>query len=127
MAIFGTQVIEKWTAGVVHPPKYLLMLMVLATALNCFWLPLSNLILAVNKQSTYSYIFLIASILSVATTYPLSVKYGLNGAAISLIGLEIIMLLHVVRLLPKVVVNPHEIHQAVFSILNRLRVGVKYL
>ena len=126
IALFGTQIIEKWTSGVVHPPKYFLGLMVLTAALNCFWFPLSNLILSINRHSSYSFVFLITSIITAAATYPLSTRYGLDGAAMALIALESVMLLHVIRLLPKVLVNGYEIRQAAVSIANRLRMQAKY-
>ena len=98
LLLFGQQIIALWTHGKIHPTFDLIAVMTAVMFVNGMWLPVSNLILAANRHATYSYIFLIAALISVALTYPLALRWQATGAGLALLALDCFMFIVVMRL-----------------------------
>ncbi len=98
LLIWGQQIVTLWTHGAVRPPWLFLALMTATMVVNGMWHPVSNLILAANRHAGYSYFYLVAAVLCVAICYPLSLWKQAEGAAISLLILDSVMLIFVMRL-----------------------------
>jgi O-antigen/teichoic acid export membrane protein len=102
---FGTWIVPVWTAGALHPGFALVATMTGVMVVSGVWYPLSNLLLAVNRQESYSYVYTGGVIVSVALAYPLCLMMQELGAAVALLLLEIFMFQHVGRLVWKLLVK----------------------
>jgi O-antigen/teichoic acid export membrane protein len=98
LLVFGQKIIALWTRGAVHPSFDLVAVMTAVMLVNGMWHPVSNLILAANRHAAYSYIYLIAALVSVALCYPLSLWQGATGAGLALLALDSFMFFVVMRL-----------------------------
>jgi O-antigen/teichoic acid export membrane protein len=104
--LYGQSLMTVWTRSAIVPPKNLIVMLTIAAVINCCWFPVSNLILSINKQASYSYFYMAASILCVIISYPLSAKMGVSGAAYALILLEIIMGIYICKVAPRLILYP---------------------
>lgn len=102
----GGDIIHIWTHGVVHPSSSLLALMLAAMVLNGAWVPLSNLICALNQHGRFSYVFVVVSALTVALGAGLARLFGADGMAWALMAQEIVMAIWVWR----IALTSHMIH-----------------
>lgn len=91
LGVFGVEIIRFWTAGVIEPPFLMVLLFAIAIGLDIVWAPLSDLLLAVNRHETYSYIYLGSALVLVFLTFVLVRHFGVVGAASANLALEIIM------------------------------------
>ncbi len=96
--LWGLPFIKLWTAGVVNPPFALLVWMVTAMLLNGLWMPLSNLIMAINRHASFTYFYLAIAGLSIGLGAFLAPRWSVSGMAAALAAMELIMLLRIVRL-----------------------------
>lgn len=98
LMVFGLPFIALWTADTIQPSVLLLTLMVAAMLVNAAWVPLSNLLLAINRHGRFCYIFLIAAIGCVALGALLTKAWNAEGMAVAMLVLEVIMALRVWQL-----------------------------
>lgn len=97
MLWLGLPFIALWTGGLVEPGFALLAVMVLAMVIDAGWVPLSNLMLAVNRHAVFAYFYLGAAILSLGLGALLAWYWGALGMALALLGLELAMVWKVWR------------------------------
>ena len=100
MNLYGRFVILQWSRHAVIVPHLLMFFMSLSMLVNCCWWPMANLVLAINRHASYTYLYLAGSICSVFASLGLARAWGPSGAAMSLLVLDIVMavrILHVVR------------------------------
>jgi O-antigen/teichoic acid export membrane protein len=122
MLIFGLPFIRIWTGGIVHPSFGLLALMVGGMLLNGAWVPISNLIMAVNRHGSFTYFFLAASLACVGLGAALAQTSGALGMAWALLLLEILMVVWVWRLALQLdIVERHALTAAWHEIRGGLR------
>jgi O-antigen/teichoic acid export membrane protein len=95
LLLLGQPIVELWTGGLVVPGFTLLALMVAAMLADAAWIPLSNLILSVNRHGLYTYHFLAASVLCVALGAWLVKSMGAEGMALAMLMLELVMILRI--------------------------------
>lgn len=112
LIFFGQQIVGLWTHGKIHPSFDLIAVMTAVMLVNGMWFPVSNLILAANRHATYSYIFLVAALASVALCYPLSLWRGATGAGLSLLALDCFMFIVVMRLAYAQILKPSGVASA---------------
>ncbi|MBA4160963.1 MAG: hypothetical protein C0515_02515 [Novosphingobium sp.] len=93
LLLLGRPFIDLWTGGLVVPSFALLAVLVLTMLADAAWIPLSNLVLSINRHGLYTYHFLIAAALSVALGALLVKDMGALGMAWALLGLELVMVL----------------------------------
>jgi O-antigen/teichoic acid export membrane protein len=93
LLVLGRPFIELWTGGLVTPSFTLLALMVAAMLADAAWIPLSNLVLSINRHGLYTYHFLGAAALSVALGAWLVESLGAEGMAWAMLALELAMVL----------------------------------
>ncbi len=96
--LLGLPFIQLWTGGVVAPSFGLLALMVAGMVANGSWVPVSNLILSINRHAEFTYFFLVASIVCVGLGGLLAQHYGAEGMALALLLLETVMAIWVLQL-----------------------------
>lgn len=94
----GQRFIAIWTHGLVHPGFALLALMVVAMLLNAAWVPLSNLIMAINRHAGFAYFFLISGVVAIGLGSVLVKRFGITGMAAALVLQEAAMVICVWRL-----------------------------
>jgi O-antigen/teichoic acid export membrane protein len=95
IVLAGPLVIRIWTHGIIHAPYALIVLMAATMVVNGIWLPISNLIFALNRHALFSYWYLASAAVSVLLTYPLVRWIGPPGAGVSLLLLDGNMLIRV--------------------------------
>ena len=95
LLLLGQPFVRLWTGGLIQPSMALLAVMVAAMLADGVWVPVSNLLLAVNRHASFTYFLLIASIVSVAAGALLVPRMGALGMAWALLGLELAMIVQV--------------------------------
>jgi O-antigen/teichoic acid export membrane protein len=98
LSLFGPWIIGLWTKGAIVAPPGLVLALSGVMLLNALWHPISNLMLALNRQSEYAYFYLVVSLCSVAISYPLTIECGPLGAAYSLLVAEGLMTVYIYNL-----------------------------
>lgn len=96
LALFGPGIVEWWTGGTVVPSATLVALLAAAMLLNGLWVPLGNLMMAVNRQRLFSYAFLGLALANLAVVAVLAPSYGPVAAAIGAALLDLAMALWLV-------------------------------
>jgi len=102
----GPWLLRVWSNGVISPAPSLMYLMAVAALFSGFWVPLSNLFLAMNRQALFSYTYLTVSLLAIPVSYFASASLGNTGAAIAIATAEGIMLIVILRLSKKFLPSP---------------------
>ena len=91
LAVAGPAVISWWTRGAVSPPSGLLYVLLLVVVCNTFWYTRFMVLLATNQHSQVAAFYLLGTATSLIAAVPLSAAFGLIGAAISLLAIDIAM------------------------------------
>lgn len=97
LAVMGSSFVVVWTRGRLTPDPTLVIGLAAVASLHSCWLSHSNLLLAVNRQRTYSYAFLGVSLLTVVGAIPVAQSFGLNGLLAPLLAGEGLMAVTVAR------------------------------
>jgi len=95
MMTVGPYFLHHWTGGHVPPSRPLLAILLLVVVLYSLWSTSSTLAAATNQHQRLAAWYIVATGVTVLFTYLLAVRYGLYGAAESLIISEVIMNLYV--------------------------------
>jgi len=95
LALFGVQLIRWWTHGLVDPPVLLLIILLLVILANSTWYTLSSVLTATNRHKRLAIVYLIGTTTALLGAVPLSAAYGLAGAAIALLAIDITMVAYV--------------------------------
>ena len=96
MMLFGPWFLTHWTGGHVPPSRTLLAILLFVVILYSLWSTSSTLAKALNQHQRLAAWYIAGTGVTVFFTYLLARRYGLYGAAASLILSEIIMNLYVV-------------------------------
>jgi O-antigen/teichoic acid export membrane protein len=91
MMLFGPWFLSHWTGGHVPPSRGLLAILLFVVVLYSLWSTSSTLAMATNLHQRLAAWYVVGTGVTVVVTYLLAVRYGLYGAAASLILSEIIM------------------------------------
>jgi O-antigen/teichoic acid export membrane protein len=91
VAILGPTFLHHWTEGKVPPSTGLVSLLLIVVVFYSLWSTSSTLVAAINKHERLAVVYTIATGLTVCLTYIAARRYGLYGAAGSLLLSEIIM------------------------------------
>lgn len=97
LALLGPWFMETWTGGAIDPPYWLILALAGAMLANGTWLPLSNLLIAVNRHESFTYVFLALSACALGLAYLLVREMGVTGAGVAVLMLELCMLGWIVR------------------------------
>ena len=93
--MFGVAIIRWWTHGLVDPPVLLLILLLLVIVANSTWYTLSAVLAATNRHKQIAAIYLIGTTTALLAAVPLSLAFGLVGAATALLAIDIAMVVYV--------------------------------
>ena len=95
MLLLGQWFVALWTGGLIVPGFALLAVMIAGMLADAAWFPLSNLLLAINRHGSWTYIYLIAAVVSIAAGIPLVAALGALGMAWALLAQELVMMVWV--------------------------------
>lgn len=95
MMSFGPWFLHHWTGGHVPPSRPLLAILLLVVVFYAFWSTSSTVVSATNQHQKLAVYFLAATSITIVFTFVLAHRYGLYGAAASLLIAELIMNIHV--------------------------------
>ena len=93
--VAGPTFLHHWTQGKVPPSSELLMLLLLGVVFFSLWSTSSTIMSATNQHKTLAAVYVAATGFTVFVTYLMARKYGLYGAALSLIVSELLMTVYV--------------------------------
>ncbi|MGP8258472.1 MAG: lipopolysaccharide biosynthesis protein [Acidobacteriaceae bacterium] len=91
MMTFGPWFLNHWTGGHVPPSRGLLSILLLVVVVYSLWSTSSTLSTATNQHQRLAAWYIVGTGVTVVFTYLLAVRYGLYGAAGSLMISEVIM------------------------------------
>jgi O-antigen/teichoic acid export membrane protein len=114
MTAFGPWFLHRWTGGHVPPSRPLLSVLLLVVVFYSLWATSSTLVAAINKHQKLAAWYLAGTSITVVLTYLLARRYGLYGAAASLLVSELVMNLYV---LPESLRLSHDNFPAFFASL----------
>jgi O-antigen/teichoic acid export membrane protein len=92
VVLFGSLAISLWTGGRIPPDQVMIIGLATVAALHGFWLSQANLILAINRHSSYAYWFLAICVASVVAAIPCALTLRLDGLLIPLLAGECAMI-----------------------------------
>ena len=95
MLLLGQWFVALWTGGLIVPGFALLAVMIAGMLADAAWFPLSNLLLAINRHGSWTYVYLIAAVVSIAAGIPLVAAMGALGMAWALLAQELVMMVWV--------------------------------
>jgi O-antigen/teichoic acid export membrane protein len=122
LLLIGPSVVSVWTAGAVHVAPSLLALMLLVMVLNGAWVPMSNLICAINEHHRFTLHYLAVSALSIGAGALLLPRWGAQGMAMALVAQEAVMALIVWRIALRMgMITPALLREASVGLAGRVR------
>ncbi len=122
LIVGGQFFVIHWTGGKIHPDFVLIGIMAITTFLAALWLPVSNLILSINRHESFTYYYLVVTLLALALSYLLISWLGSTGAALALLIIDAVMIRHVFRMASRIgIIDWREIPASMAALLNRLR------
>lgn len=92
LGVAGPWIVDIWTAGKIHADATLMIVIALSAAMSGFWYPLSNLLLAVNRQGVYVGIYLVVAIAAIGLTALGGPLYGSLAAAVATAMVDAVVL-----------------------------------
>jgi O-antigen/teichoic acid export membrane protein len=97
LALFGGQMVQVWTSGTVNTSGLLLYLFLAVAAINSLWYTSMAVLFATNRHQRAAVHYVLASAAVLPVAYLLIRAWDLDGAALSLVLLELYMLFVVLR------------------------------
>jgi O-antigen/teichoic acid export membrane protein len=97
LALFGQPVYRLWVGKSLHLPEHLLLLFLLPIPFNALWYTSSVVHMATNHHEGLAMRFLLATGLSVIACAFLAYFFGLEGAALSTLLADVVLIPYVVR------------------------------
>ena len=98
LMLIGPTIVSIWTAGTVHVSLSLLALMLAVMVVNGAWVPMSNLICAINEHHRFTLHYLVVSAASIGAGALLLPRWGAQGMAMALLAQEMVMAVIVWRI-----------------------------
>ena len=95
MMLFGPWFLTHWTGGHVPPSRPLLSILLLVVVLYALWSTSSTLVAAINQHQGLAAWYIAGTSVTIVFTFLLARRFGLYGAAASLLLSELIMNLYV--------------------------------
>lgn len=97
LALAGPWIVNLWSGGHIHAPQSLMLAIAISALCGGIWNPLSNLMLAVNRQSEFAIAYAILAALGVAMTLLLGPALSNTAPGLALAAVDFVMLLVVGR------------------------------
>lgn len=97
LAFFGPQIVSLWTHGEITASPALMATMGVSALFTGLWNPMSNMILAINRQAAFSYAYLVLGLGVIGSIYVAARDGGAEAAALSFAVLDFAMCIVVGR------------------------------
>ncbi len=97
---------EIWTRKALNPPPMMWNIFIVGIFFNAVWWMSSDILIAVNKPYDFTIAGLFVAIIAVVTSYFLSIQFGITGAAIGSLLLDIILFIYVLPRSFKLIAQP---------------------
>jgi O-antigen/teichoic acid export membrane protein len=97
LAVFGDPILELWTSGKVSSSGLLLDIFLVGVVVDALWTTSLGVLYATNRHQRVAAYYFAGSLISVAVAYPLIEAWGLDGAAVAVLLLELFMPIPVLR------------------------------
>ncbi|WP_232495032.1 lipopolysaccharide biosynthesis protein [Novosphingobium kaempferiae] len=121
LVLIGQPFIRIWTHGAIVADHTLLLFMAISSFAAMFWNPLSNLIMVMNRQRSFSYINLAISFVGLAVIYLGAREYGAAAAGVSFALVDMITLAAVVVFITRHWLKLPEFRAGVRSSMEEMR------
>lgn len=92
LVVLGAPFVHFWTRGAITADQNLLVLMAISSSAAMLWNPLSNLILSVNRQRSFSYANLVASGIGLVVIWAFAGRMGASAGGLSFAMVDILTL-----------------------------------
>ena len=96
LIVIGPAIIRAWTHGLVDPPMPLLGVLLLVVVANSFWFTLTTSLVATNRHARQAVVYLSSTTIALLLAIPFAVAFGLVGAAVALLAIDLAMSIYVV-------------------------------
>lgn len=97
---------EIWTRKALNPPSMMWNIFISGIVFNAIWWMSSDVLIATNRPYDFTIAGIIASILAVMASYFLSILFGLTGAAIGSLLLDVLLFIFVLPRSCKIIGQP---------------------
>jgi O-antigen/teichoic acid export membrane protein len=125
LALFGVQIILWWTHQLVDPPELLLYILLLVIVANSAWYTLSAVLIATNRHRRLAVLYLSGTVTALLAAVPLSSAYGLPGAAVALLAIDVAMVSYVFPAALHVVQDkPSDFLRALLDVRGAVRLAI---
>ena len=122
LAVAGPSIIRWWTHGSVDPPPALLNLLLLGVSCNTAWSVLSIALAATNRHTRMAVAYLVGTVVALLVAFPLTTTFGVAGAAVALLVIDVAMVAYVLRAALRVIDDaPWDFLRALFDIRDIVR------
>lgn len=128
LALFGVQVIRRWTNGLVDPPFLLLLILLLVIVANSTWYTFSAVLTATNRHRRMAVIYLLGTTAALLGAVLLSSAFGLAGTAVALLAIDTAMAAYVFPAALRVVQDaPVQFLRALLDVRGAVRSAISSL
>lgn len=86
---------ELWTRKALNPPVMMWNIFIIGIVFNAIWWMSSDVLIAANKPYDFTIAGVLVSILAVVSSYFLSIQFGLSGAAIGSLLLDVLLFVYI--------------------------------
>jgi O-antigen/teichoic acid export membrane protein len=109
LGVFGGPILKLWTSGKVGPNGLMLYILLATVVIDALWTTSLGVLYATNRHQRVAAYYFVASLISLPVAYALIKLWRLDGAALSVLLLELFMLIPVLRqALPAAYDNLHD-------------------
>lgn len=122
LALAGPQIIAAWSGGHITASADLTRIMALSALFGGIWNPVSNLILAINRQLQFSPALVVLACIGFGTTLATGAVLGSTAAAVAMAAIDLVMLVIVLRFAFRNWASPTQLLAAAAS-MRRFRPG----
>jgi len=127
LIVLGQAIIRAWTHGLVDPPMALLAILLAVVVANSFWFTLTTSLVATNQHAWQAVIYLTSSSVALLLAVPLASGFGLVGAAVALLVIDLAMSAYVVPAALRIVDDsPRSFVRVVLDLRGGLRAATAF-
>ncbi|MDH6308286.1 O-antigen/teichoic acid export membrane protein [Dysgonomonas sp. PFB1-18] len=122
---FGLDFYELWVKKVLSPPTAMWNVFLIGVLFNSIWWSAMYIFQAINKPYEFTVAGVVCAIISAGLCYPFSYVWGLQGAALAYITLDILLVLYVLPRACKVL--DQSIKELLMNIIKDMTIFIKML
>lgn len=121
LAIAGPWIVHTWSAGHITVPRETMWAIALSALCGGIWNPVSNLMLAINRQASFAPALVALAALAVLVTLALGHWLRTMAAALSMAAVDLVMLIIVLRFSLYHWARPPDLYRTVMALAGEAR------